>query len=41
MVLTTIFTHVNPRLSPAVLWSQWRELRAVFQVFGELMGLQA
>lgn len=40
LVLTTIFTHVNPRLSPAVLWSQGRELRTVFRVFGELMALQ-
>lgn len=40
LVLTTIFTHVNPRLSPAVLWSQGRELRAVVQVFGELMALR-
>jgi pimeloyl-ACP methyl ester carboxylesterase len=40
LTLTTIFTHVNPRLSPAVLWSQGRELRALFRVFGELLAFQ-
>lgn len=41
LVLTRIFTHVNPRLSLVALWSQGRELRALFQVFGELMALQS
>lgn len=40
LVLTTMFTHVNPRLSPALLWSHARELRALSRVFGELMALQ-
>jgi acetyl esterase/lipase len=40
LVLTTIFTHVNPRLSPATLWSHGRELGALSRVFGELMALQ-
>jgi hypothetical protein len=33
-------THVNPRLSPATLWSHGRELGALSRVFGELMALQ-
>lgn len=41
LVLTRIFTHVNPRLSPVALWSQGRELRVLFRVFGELMALQS
>lgn len=40
LVLTTIFTHVNPRLSPALLWSHARELGALSGMFGELMALQ-
>lgn len=41
LVLTRIFTHVNPQLSPFALWSQGRELRSLFRVFGDLMALQA
>jgi hypothetical protein len=41
LTLTTIFTHVNPRLIPTTLWSQGLELRALFRVFGELLALQA
>ncbi len=41
LVLTRIFTHVNPQWSPFALWSQGRELRSLFRVFGDLMALQA
>lgn len=40
LVLTRMFTHVNPRLSPTALWSQGRELRALLRIFGDLMALQ-
>jgi hypothetical protein len=40
LVLTTLFTHVNLRLSPRALWSQVRELRAVVRMFRELIALQ-
>ena len=41
LVLTTMFTHVNPRLLPMQLWSQWRELGALSRVFRELIALQS
>ncbi len=41
LTLTTVFTHVNPRLSLTTLWSQGRELWTLFRVFGELLALQA
>lgn len=41
LVLTRMFTHVNPRLSLTALWSQGRELRALSRVFGELMMLRS
>jgi hypothetical protein len=40
LVLTRMFTHVNPRLSLTALWSQGRELRVLVRMFGELMALQ-
>lgn len=41
LTLTTVFTHVNPRLSLAALWSQGRELRALSRIFEDLSALQA
>ncbi len=41
LTLTTIFTHVNPRLFPTTLWSQGCELRTLFRIFAELLALQA
>ncbi|MEO5656597.1 MAG: hypothetical protein ABIO65_01190 [Nitrospiria bacterium] len=40
LVLTTLFTHVNVRLTPGLAWSQLREFRHVARVFGRLMALQ-
>lgn len=40
LVLTTLFTHVNVRLTPGLAWSQLREFRNVARVFGRLMALQ-
>jgi hypothetical protein len=41
LTLTTVFTHVNPRLSLAALWSQGRELRTLSRIFEDLSALQA
>ncbi|MFZ5876277.1 MAG: hypothetical protein ACOYXU_07690 [Nitrospirota bacterium] len=40
MVLTTLFTHVDVRLSPRTLWAHARELRALSRLFGEMVALQ-
>ncbi|HET8760670.1 MAG TPA: hypothetical protein VFN94_06360, partial [Nitrospiria bacterium] len=40
LVLTTLFTHVNVRFSPRALWTQIRELRALFRMFGRIIALQ-
>jgi pimeloyl-ACP methyl ester carboxylesterase len=40
IVLTTLFTHVDVRLSPRTLWSQARELLALSRMFGQLIALQ-
>ncbi|MBI3609037.1 MAG: hypothetical protein HY207_13850 [Nitrospirae bacterium] len=40
LVLTTMFTHVNLRLSPRAVLSQMRELGKVSGVFSRLMALQ-
>jgi hypothetical protein len=40
MVLTTLFTHVDVRLSLRTLWSHARELRALSRMFGQLIALQ-
>jgi pimeloyl-ACP methyl ester carboxylesterase len=39
-VLTTLFTHVDVRLSPRTLWSHASELRALSRMFGQLIALQ-
>ncbi len=40
LVLTTLFTHVNLRLSARTLWSQAREVRALSRLFGGMVALQ-
>jgi len=40
LVLTALFTHVNVRMSPGVLWSRWGDVRRVVGVFASLMALQ-
>jgi pimeloyl-ACP methyl ester carboxylesterase len=40
LVLTTLFTHVNVRVSPRALWTQVRELRALFRMLGGIIALQ-
>lgn len=40
LVITTLFTHVNVRLTAGRALSQYRELRKVFRVFQQLMAIQ-